>query len=167
MRLVLIILAISMFAAPARSEAGGQEFRPGERLTARFMGVSTILLRDGETDILVDGFFSRPGLRTVLLRRLRPNPTRIHHALHRAEAGTFTAILVAHAHYDHAMDSAVIAGLSSDTQLIGSRSVANIARGHRLPETQSLTTMATCYVAGNSRSRFWRHLTARTCCCDR
>ena len=42
-----------------------------------FLGVSTILLDDGDTAILTDGFFSRPGLLRMRFGRLRPDRARI------------------------------------------------------------------------------------------
>ena len=38
-------------------------------VTATWLGVTTLLFDDGETQILIDGFFSRPSLADMLLRR--------------------------------------------------------------------------------------------------
>ena len=61
--LILFLLAASVSAChPAYPREGYDELRPstGGPLTARFFGVSTILLSDGNTAIMTDGFFSRP-----------------------------------------------------------------------------------------------------------
>ena len=42
---------------------------PDSELTVMWLGVSTMLVRDGATALLTDGFFSRPGLVEVGLGR--------------------------------------------------------------------------------------------------
>jgi L-ascorbate metabolism protein UlaG (beta-lactamase superfamily) len=101
---------------------------PSDRLTARFMGVSTLMLSDGHTSIMTDGFFSRPGLLRVALGRIGPDCARIDTALRTLGYPTLAAVMVAHAHYDHALDSAVVASRTGAV-LIGSASVANIGLG--------------------------------------
>lgn len=106
--------------------------RPGQ-VRAVFLGVSTILLTDGWTAILTDGFFSRPSLPRVLAGRVRPDRARIRAALDRFGLGRLDAVFVVHSHYDHALDSAVVAELTG-ARLIGSASTRNIARGLGFPE---------------------------------
>ncbi|WP_237737190.1 MBL fold metallo-hydrolase [Rhodococcus sp. 21391] len=72
---------------------------------ATFLGVSTILLSDGETSLMTDGFFSRPPLLRSVLRPLRPDGAAVDRALTRTRTDRLAAVLVAHSHYDHAMDS--------------------------------------------------------------
>lgn len=103
---------------------------PG-RLSARFMGVTTILLQDGECSVMVDGFFSRPGL-TSLVTGLRPSPERIEGALRRAGVVHLDALFVAHAHHDHAMDAPDVARVTGAV-LVGSASVQKIAEGRPTP----------------------------------
>jgi L-ascorbate metabolism protein UlaG (beta-lactamase superfamily) len=106
---------------------------PAGRVAVRFMGTSTILLDDGTTQILIDGFFSRPGL---LLLPIAPNKPVIESAMARAGIGNrLKAVLVAHSHYDHALDSATIARLTG-ARLVGSASTANVGRGGGLPNSQ-------------------------------
>ena len=108
--------------------------RAGE-LRARFMGVTTILLDDGETAILTDGFFSRPALGRVIVRKLASDPDLIDDAFREGHIERVAAVFVAHAHYDHAMDCAAVA-LRADALLIGSESVANIGRGAGIPQNR-------------------------------
>jgi L-ascorbate metabolism protein UlaG (beta-lactamase superfamily) len=98
-----------------------------------FMGVSTILLDDGETAIMTDGFFSRPGRKSLLLGKIEPDQTRITYALSRTGVTRLAAVLAAHSHHDHAMDSPEVARRTG-ALLIGSESTANIARGVDFPE---------------------------------
>jgi L-ascorbate metabolism protein UlaG (beta-lactamase superfamily) len=98
-----------------------------------WMGVSTLLVDDGSSALLTDGFFSRPSLLDVATRKISPSVTRIDEALNRAGITRLDAVLPVHTHYDHALDSAVVAGRTGAT-LVGGESAANIARGQGLPE---------------------------------
>ena len=98
-----------------------------------WLGVSTVLVTDGETSLLTDGFFSRPGLLQVGLGRLRPDVARIDEALLLAGIDRLDAVLPVHTHFDHVMDSATVA-LRTGARVIGGTSTANVARGHGLSE---------------------------------
>lgn len=104
----------------------------GASLRVMFMGVSTILLDDGETSLMTDGFFSRPDL-VSLIGSIKPDQTRITYALSKAGVTKLAAVLTAHSHYDHAMDSPEVARRNG-ALVIGSESTANIARGVNFPE---------------------------------
>jgi L-ascorbate metabolism protein UlaG (beta-lactamase superfamily) len=103
-------------------------------VTVTWMGVSTLLVDDGTSALLTDGFFSRPGLIDVALRKLRPSASRIDEALRRAGVDELVAVLPVHTHYDHALDTAVVAQRTRAT-VVGGRSAANIARGQGLAES--------------------------------
>lgn len=103
-------------------------------LSATFLGVSTILLDDGTSALLTDGFFSRPGMLSVLASRIAPDVGRIDACLQRALGGrTLAAVVPVHSHFDHVLDSAVVAHRTG-AQLVGGTSTANVGRGGRLPE---------------------------------
>ena len=102
-------------------------------LTVTWMGVSTLLVDDGTSALLTDGFFSRPGLIDVGVRKLRPSSSRIDAALTRAGIDRLDAVLPVHTHYDHALDTAVVAERTGAV-VVGGVSAVNIARGQRLPE---------------------------------
>jgi L-ascorbate metabolism protein UlaG (beta-lactamase superfamily) len=102
-------------------------------IRAQFFGTATILLGDGETSVLVDGFFSRPAMATVLFGKVAPDEARIDRALSSGQVQKVDALLVAHSHYDHALDSAVVAR-KTGALLAGSESTANIGRGAGLGE---------------------------------
>lgn len=110
------------------------EFRPGE-LRAQFFGTSTILIGDGRSVLLIDGFFSRPAWWRLLALPIAPDDSRISDAMSRGQISAVDAIFVAHSHHDHALDSARVAGLSNAV-LHGSDSTLNIARGEGLPPGQ-------------------------------
>lgn len=102
-------------------------------VSVSWLGVSTLLVDDGESALLTDGFFSRPGLLEVALRKLTPSAARIADALACAGITQLAAVLPVHTHYDHAMDSAAVAQRTGAV-LVGGESAANIARGHGLSE---------------------------------
>src|SRR5687768_17020487 len=104
-------------------------------VSVTFLGVATLLIDDGDTSLLTDGFFSRPGLAKVAVGRLAPHRGRIRNALERAGADRVEAVLPVHTHFDHAMDSAVVARLTG-AQLVGGKSSGNIGHGHGLAEEQ-------------------------------
>lgn len=105
----------------------------GDGLGVTFLGVATLLLSDGESAVLTDGFFSRPSLVRVALGRIAPDPARIDAALRRAGIDRLDCVLPVHTHFDHALDSAVVADRTG-ALLAGGRSAGHIGRGHGLPE---------------------------------
>ncbi len=108
---------------------------PDAALALTWLGVSTLLVDDGTCALLTDGFFSRPSLLDVGLRRLTPSASRIDYCLNRAKINRLAAVLPVHTHYDHAMDSALVAARTG-ARLVGGESAANIGRGHGLSDDQ-------------------------------
>ncbi len=104
---------------------------PGSPLTVTWAGVSTLLVDDGTDALLTDGFFSRPSLLRVGLAPLSPSLPRVADALHRLGPHRVAAVLPVHTHYDHALDSAVVAERTG-AALVGGASAAQIGRGHGL-----------------------------------
>lgn len=110
---------------------------PDSAVTVTFLGVATLLIDDGLSAILTDGFFSRPRLRRVLTRSISPDPEMIRRCLDRVGVLQLDAVVPVHSHYDHAFDSAVVAELTG-AKLVGGRSTLNIGRGHGLPDDMLL-----------------------------
>jgi L-ascorbate metabolism protein UlaG (beta-lactamase superfamily) len=98
-----------------------------------FLGVATLLLDDGTSAILTDGFFSRPPLPRVAFGRIAPDPARVDSCLGRAGIDRLDAVLPVHTHFDHALDSALVAERTG-AALVGGSSAAQVGRGHGLPE---------------------------------
>jgi len=117
------------------SERSGQT--SGVRVV--FLGVCTLLIDDGETAIMTDGFFTRPGL-LRLAGRIRPDQPLIARSLERLGVRSLAAVIPAHSHYDHALDSPVVAE-QTGAMLVGSASTANIGRGYGLPEDRIKTVI--------------------------
>jgi L-ascorbate metabolism protein UlaG (beta-lactamase superfamily) len=103
-------------------------------VTVKFLGVTTLVFDDGETAIMTDGFFSRPDYQS-LAGKIGPNQSRIEGALKKAGVTSLAAVIPVHSHYDHALDSSVVAARTG-ALLVGSESSANIARGENFPESR-------------------------------
>lgn len=104
-------------------------------LTARFFGASTLALSDGETTIMIDGFFTRPGAMALLGGNIGPQEGRIARALERGRIGRVAAIFVAHSHFDHVLDTATVARLTG-ARVLGSASTAAVMRGEDMQDAQ-------------------------------
>lgn len=115
-------------AEPTIGQAGG--------VTVTWFGVTTLLLDDGETQIMIDGNFTRLSLAQILtLRPVSSNKAAINHAVADYRIDRLAAIVPVHSHFDHAMDVGHLANRSS-ALVIGSESTANIARGAGVPVAQ-------------------------------
>lgn len=110
--------ALAIPAAPAQ---------PGA-LRVTWLGVSTLLFDDGETAWMTDGFFSRSGPLQTGFGSVASDRAAVTAALARAGVQRLAGVVALHSHYDHAMDSPLVAQLTG-AKLIGSESTANIARG--------------------------------------
>lgn len=107
-----------------------------DQVTVTWLGVSTLLFDDGETQLLIDGFFSRPSLGDIVLKRHVTNDAAtINYAMNEFRMRRLAAIIPVHSHFDHAMDVGAIANRSS-ASVLGSDSTHAIARGAGVPEDQ-------------------------------
>lgn len=113
----------------------------GSSLRLQWLGVSTVHVTDGRSALMTDGFFTRPGLLDVALRRIVPDVARIDEALLLADVRRLDAVIPVHSHYDHVMDSATVA-LRTGAVVVGGASTAHVARGHGLPESRVVTATA-------------------------
>lgn len=120
-------------------------------LRATFVGVSTILLSAGQDAVLIDGFFTRPSYLPVFLGKIAPDEKVVTECLARlgvierdkdtestTDPGartTLHAVLVAHTHFDHALDAPLVCK-HTGARLVGSESLHNLGRGQGVPEDQ-------------------------------
>ena len=110
--------------------------QPSAQVTVTWLGITTLLFDDGETQILVDGTFSRPSLTDILLqRRIWSDAATINRVLAEFRLNRLAAIVPVHSHFDHAMDAGLVANRTS-AMVLGSESTANIARGAGVPVSQ-------------------------------
>ena len=116
------------------------EGAPGPQVAVTWLGVATLLISDGTTAIMTDGFFTRPPKASVFLGRIAPDPDLIGRSLKRAGVHELAAVIAVHSHYDHAMDSPEVARRTG-ALLVGSESTANIGRGVGFPEERILVVV--------------------------
>ncbi|MEO1240408.1 MAG: MBL fold metallo-hydrolase [Pseudomonadota bacterium] len=114
----------NLYASPAQSP-----------VTVRFFGTSSMMFSDGETKIIIDGWFTRPSTRDIFLGKIEPDIKAIDDGLARLGSPEIAALVAVHSHLDHAMDVAEVAKRTG-ALLVGSDSTANIGRGGGLPENQ-------------------------------
>ncbi len=111
---------------------------PQSPVTVTWAGVSTLLVDDGTSAVLTDGFFSRPTLPRVVLRKLAPSLPRIDGSLARLGVDRLEAVLPVHSHFDHAMDSAIVAERTG-ARLVGGSSTAQVGVGGGLAPDRIVT----------------------------
>ena len=128
--------AASAEPPPAAQLPGIPVLAPSEGLpavTVTWYGVTTLLFDDGETKILIDGFFSRPlfeGLDSIA----EPDMEQIGRMVETADLHGLAMITAVHSHFDHAMDVGEVAR-ATGAVVFGSESTANVARGAGVDES--------------------------------
>jgi L-ascorbate metabolism protein UlaG (beta-lactamase superfamily) len=102
--------------------------RQADEVKVTYLGNTTILISDGKTNLLVDGFLSRPGLLRTMLWRIAPDRDKLAGELTRAGITKIDALLVGHAHHDHALDAPVVAEMTGAV-VMGTESYRQIHLG--------------------------------------
>jgi len=108
-------------------------------LTVMWLGVATLLLDDGSSALMTDGFFSRPGL-ARLAGKVAPSAVRVDGCLAQAKVSRLEAVIPVHTHFDHVLDSALVADRTG-ARLVGGESAANVGRGYGLPEDRLIVAV--------------------------
>jgi len=112
------------------------EITAGEGVTVTWFGVTTLLFDDGDTQILIDGFISRPGIFDLVLDRpVGSDVAGINRFLIRYDIRRLAAIIPVHSHFDHALDIGAVANRTG-ASILGSTSSGMIARGAGVPDDQ-------------------------------
>lgn len=91
------------------------------------------------SQLLVDGYVTRPGFIDTAFRRIGPVRAKLDKQLHGAGVERLRAVLVAHAHHDHAMDAPMIADLHKEAVIVGGASTVNLGVAAGLPGKQLCT----------------------------
>lgn len=100
-----------------------------------FLGTATMLIDDGETQLLTDGFLTRPSITRVLASKVSTDEKIVDDIVTRFQMDRVKGVFVAHSHYDHALDAAYVTK-RTNAKLYGSESTLNIGRGGGLKEEQ-------------------------------
>lgn len=119
---------IPLALAEAPADTAGQ-------VTVTWLGITTLLFDDGETQILTDATFSRFSLGQLLLTPLESDMAQINYALDEFGMDRVRAIIPLHSHFDHAIDAGHVANRTGAV-ILGSESTASVARGSRVPVDQ-------------------------------
>jgi len=121
-------------------------------VTVTWFGVATLLFDDGETQLLIDGFFSRPSPADIILGMpVESDIPHINYTIDEYRIRRLAAIVPVHSHFDHAMDIGAIANRSG-ASILGSESTASIARGTGVPEDQIIVAQTDAqYTFGDFR----------------
>ncbi|TGN12004.1 MBL fold metallo-hydrolase [Leptospira ilyithenensis] len=101
---------------------------PSGKVRVTFLGTSSLLVDDGETQLLTDGFFTRPSLFRTAFLRLSTDISIIESVMAKTRMNRLKGIFVCHSHYDHAMDAPFVAKLTG-ANLYGSSSTLNVGAG--------------------------------------
>lgn len=107
-----------------------------QNLSVKFFGVSTLLFDDGKSQILIDGFFSRPSLSQVAFQKISTDEAIINQVIQSEQLTRLDGILVTHSHYDHTLDIGALGQKLPQTKIIGSSSTLNIALGGNVKPKQ-------------------------------
>lgn len=122
---------------------------PGDRqllgngaVMVTFLGTTTLLFDDGQTQFLIDGFLSRPAMMASL--RPRTDPAVVDAALTAAgvDATRLAAVLVSHSHLDHALDVGYIVNKYPRAVLYGSHSTHQIGCGAGIAQARNRVVSA-------------------------
>lgn len=107
-----------------------------------FFGNTTILISDNKTHLLVDGFFSRPGALKTLFGKIASDPRIIEEqarGLEKQGIRKLDAVLVGHAHHDHALDAPFIARRMGDAFVMGTESYAMVHKGANAADSRLIS----------------------------
>lgn len=136
----LLVISLAWRDRPALSDLNWPPVNSDQpaaaQVTATWFGISTLLFDDGETQILIDGTFTRVSAADLLLqRKIGSDIGTINHIMDEYRFERLAAIVPVHAHFDHAIDVGNVANRSA-ALVLGSESIANIARGAQVPVDQ-------------------------------
>ncbi len=139
--LVAVLLVLHEDLSPFDKYFVGSEPAGENTLSVRYMGNTNLLVTDGTTSLMVDGWFTRPSTLSLLIGKIEPDMDAISNGLARGEVGSLDAVIPVHSHFDHAMDAPEVARRTG-ALLVGSESTANIGRGWGLLEDQIRTVVS-------------------------
>lgn len=118
-----------------------------------YLGTNALLISKGDSAILVDSHFTRPGMLN-LLGKIRPEPQVIAENLARFGIHRLDGILLTHTHYDHALDATEVIRQAGGV-LYGSQSAVHLARGSGLDEHACVQVVPRqAYAIGGFKVRF-------------
>ena len=116
---------------PAWLTTGDGTAMPGEdELAVRWLGTAGYEIRSKQGALLIDPYYSRPSLGTLL-----GGPAKADEARVKAHVRPVDAVFVGHGHFDHFLDAPLAAKLTGATLYTSATSIA-LAAQEGLPEAQ-------------------------------
>jgi L-ascorbate metabolism protein UlaG (beta-lactamase superfamily) len=106
-----------------------------DSIKVNFFGTTSMLISDGTTNLMIDGFVTRPSKFNILFGKIKTDRLLVKQTLNKLRVNKIEAILVFHSHYDHVMDSPEFAK-QTGAVVLGSESTALVCRGENLPSEQ-------------------------------
>lgn len=141
---VLLTALASLWATGSRAQQDGCQWdvppaspAASRPLTVTYYGVSTLVFDDGQDQLVVDGFFTRPA---KILGRLRSDQALV--AANLPQAARIKAVLVAHGHHDHAQDVPSLVRVAPHAVIVGTSAVAQIATAAGADKTRVCVPIA-------------------------
>ncbi len=96
-------------------------------LHIQFNGVTSFVIRYGNSVILTDPFVSNPPFRKVAFGKIYPDIEAITKAFNQQDLAQVKLVTISHAHYDHLMDlPPLLPSMPKDALLTGSSTMAHI-----------------------------------------
>ncbi|CAN5163121.1 hypothetical protein BH09BAC1_BH09BAC1_14560 [soil metagenome] len=96
-------------------------------LHIQFNGVTSFIIRYGNSVVLTDPFVSNPPFKTVLFGKLYPNTEAISKAFRTDDLAQVKLVTISHAHYDHLMDlPSLLCSIPNNAIIAGSSTMAHI-----------------------------------------
>lgn len=132
----------------------GDQTTNQDSIKVNFFGTTSMLISDGTTNLMIDGFVTRPSKFQILFSKLKTDPYLVKQTLKTLKTEKLDAILVFHSHYDHVMDSPEFAK-QTGAVVIGSQSTVLVCKGENLPESQiRLVKTEEPYIFGDFKVTF-------------
>ena len=122
---MIFILASCASFEPNDTFESESRYLRSDAMYAQYFGASTLYFNDGLTSFFIDGFITRPSIKTNLLGGIESDYTLIEQVLKETKIEKLNAVIVAHGHYDHALDSANVAK-AKESRLIASLEVKEL-----------------------------------------
>jgi len=122
---MILVLGATLFSTSGHAE-----------LRYRWLSIAGMTLSDGETTLVFDPVFTRPGILNWMgIKSLKPTPEEIGPWLEKARLKKADGIFVSHEHFDHSVDAPIVAKLTGAT-LYAESNLAKIARAYQDPAIQ-------------------------------
>ena len=138
----LVFVTLLMLTSPSADLDDFKDYRfrkpvpcniPAGKIKVTYLGVATLLIDDGETQLLTDGFVTRPSFTEVAFSEIGCDTLLVKKMIDRLKMHRLKAVFAAHSHYDHAMDAPYFA-FYTKAILYGSSSTLNIGKGAKLTD---------------------------------